>query len=361
MYTGRVNFTSDTVLPIMLLSDKYGISALRESCVKYMQRHIVSNPDTNRTLTWYQHAKLTRLEDLQDSCTKYIVSNFDIIMKTGDWLLLTKGEMMEFLKSSEIVVQSEHILWEYIEQWLTSELRNDTVLEDLQDVLPLLRFTLIHPKYLLMIESKQLYIDHTEAFAEKMNSAYRYHSLSVGCEDNTVGRELYRNYLSSDYCVCHSLDVPSYLTVGKVESKMNINCAVPLRYIAQTQQKESNNCSVYQIEFYPKGYFSKYSIYGSYLGRQTDSLTLRIARQRHNLPATELLYTFIVYGKKNGIKYVALSHSGSHVFSKDCCECSINDMIDMAKLSDEESPYLVNGVFQSRLFLKLSNVNRDEI
>jgi hypothetical protein len=68
LYGGTVEVNTETVLPVLLLADKYGIKQLCESCVSYMMQHIVESPDSNRTLSWYQYAKMTSNQLLQDKC-----------------------------------------------------------------------------------------------------------------------------------------------------------------------------------------------------------------------------------------------------------------------------------------------------
>ena len=79
IYSGSVTLTTDSVLPILLLADKYCIRKLCQSCVHYMLRHIVESPDTNRTLSWYQYAKMTGCTELQENCLRFILSNFHIV------------------------------------------------------------------------------------------------------------------------------------------------------------------------------------------------------------------------------------------------------------------------------------------
>lgn len=94
-----------------------------------MLHHVVESPDTNRTLSWYQYGKMTANALLVDKCRKFILSNFDIILKTSDWMNLSKTEVTEFLSSNDLVVSDEFYLWQKIEKWLNSKYEDDELSE----------------------------------------------------------------------------------------------------------------------------------------------------------------------------------------------------------------------------------------
>ena len=58
LYSGEAVLKTMTVLPLLLLADKYEVSCLRRSCLQFMMDHVVQSPDTNRALTWYQYAQV---------------------------------------------------------------------------------------------------------------------------------------------------------------------------------------------------------------------------------------------------------------------------------------------------------------
>ena len=58
LYSGEVVLSTTSVLPLLLLADKYEVSCLRQSCLRFMMDHVVQSPDTNRALTWYQYAQV---------------------------------------------------------------------------------------------------------------------------------------------------------------------------------------------------------------------------------------------------------------------------------------------------------------
>ena len=76
IYTGRVPLTQDTVLPLLMLADKYNVVDLMQVCCGYMTVHFVSTTRNNRSVSWYQYAVHTGHRHIADTCRHFIVNNF---------------------------------------------------------------------------------------------------------------------------------------------------------------------------------------------------------------------------------------------------------------------------------------------
>ena len=48
---------------------------LQDCCSEYMGSHMVSPPDINKAITWYQYAIACNSQDLQKTCFDFIVLN----------------------------------------------------------------------------------------------------------------------------------------------------------------------------------------------------------------------------------------------------------------------------------------------
>lgn len=358
IYTGIVDLTTDNVLPVLLLADKYSIPALQEACVEYMMRHIVESPDTNRTLSWCQYSRMTGNKLLAESCTKFILSNFDIVLKAADWAELTTTEIMEFLSSSDVIVNSEFQLWNELVRWFTSDNNIDNLDTNLKDIVPLLRFSMIPPKNLLEIEGSELCHEHREIFADKLNQAYRHHSLLFDQVPMESGAEKFRNYSSELYGLCSDMSLLNYPSIGKIESKISKTISVPLQFVSQGHPKKQKNAVNFEVQFWPKGYYTTFTLYGNHMGRQTDCTTLMIRRVNPSkpLPAMETTITLIIYGMKNGIKYVAFTYTKSHTFTQESNLLNEENVILLKNLTSDNSPYLINGNLDTKIFIKIQNV-----
>ena len=91
LYSGEAVLKTMTVLPLLLLADKYEVSCLRRSCLQFMMDHVVQSPDTNRALTWYQYAQVGCEEE-----TRVEVMSFKVMVKLVI-LMVTTMMMMNVL------------------------------------------------------------------------------------------------------------------------------------------------------------------------------------------------------------------------------------------------------------------------
>lgn len=356
LYCGSVTLTTSTVLPVLILADKYCIPSLCESCVQYMLQHVVESPDTNRALSWYQYAKITGYKKLQEETFRFILSNFHIVQNSPDWLVLNKFEVQEFLSSSDIVVESEYVLWKKLAEWFGHQ---DDIVVVLKELLPLVRFSLMTPKQLYDIESSDLYKENHHVFSEKFLQAYRRHSLlSEDVEElsNTM-HEPHRNYSSPSYSISCPLTLINYQVKAKIDSKIIVdNFKVPLQFNPSSNTSDQAKAS-FHVEFFPKGYFQPHMLYQTYLGKHNEKTTLVVRRMNPCSEVVTVEVTMVIYGKKNQVQYVAHSVTKTHHFCEKSRKLEIEDVISIEKLQENNSRYLVNGRFEATLFLKVIDVH----
>ena len=216
------------------------------------------------------------------------------------------------------------------------------------------------PKSLLQVEQSSLYIDHKDLFADKLNLAYRKHSLAMDEEDLTSGdalqgREPYRNYQSDEYCLGHQFSLLGFVSINKIDSRISLDCKARHRYVSPSRERLEDT-TLFSVYFFPRGYFTTLTIYGSYMGRQTSDVTLKVIRRRPDLQAMKVDITLVLMGKQNEVKYAAFTHTWSMIFSKDCHTMSVDKFLDLDKLMEEKSPYLVEGALEGTVFLKIQDV-----
>lgn len=366
LYCGMVDVNTETVLPVLLLADKYGIKQLCESCISYMMQHIVESPDSNRTLSWYQYAKMTSNQILQEKCRGFILSNFSIVQQASDWMVVSLNELTEFLSSSEIVVFSEYNLWTEVERWLLCKHNRDNLQENLKAVLSLIRFSLMTPTQLTEVEESPLYHEYKEVFGDRIWQSYRRHSLMY--EDIVSIREPYRNYnCQESYGIHCDLTLKNYLSKQKVDSRIRIeSLKIPADFTPKPLQLQSKQFT-FIVEFFPKGFFMPHVLYAQYIGRHNDDTTLKIRRcnpsnptQPTTLPDMIVEITMIIFGMKGTVRYAAHTYTAKHTFSAESTKFEESCVIPLSKLTEQKSSYLVNGQFEARLFLKIQELKNNQ-
>ena len=362
--------TTSKAHPLLLLADKYSIKVLRKTCIDYMSNHIVQYPDTNRTLTWYTYAKITNSEHLMQKCESFILSNFEMVCNAPDWMDLGAEELCYFLSQSELVVESEYCLWQFVFKWLHSKNVGDDLLERLRMVAPHIRFHLMSPKQLSEIEDTHLYeAPQTKAVLnDVILQAYRHLSLVTEDQRTQFNGRRFRNYLDDLYKTngevhqdSYASDYPAINSHRVGDSKLNFQVSVHSNFPVGSRRSNPINSLSLEVSVYPDGYYSS-TLYGR-ITRKTDDFRIRISLPKHAdketvekyHPSTTLAISVLIYGKKNGLSYVAYSYSTMVVFEPPFPTHDINHVIPIEKLRAKDSLFLVDGNFKARVFVKVAD------
>ncbi|KAK6987308.1 BTB/POZ domain-containing protein 17 [Biomphalaria glabrata] len=366
-YSASINMTTDKALPLLLLADKYNVQSLRNACVEYMMKHIEELPDKNKTLTWYHYSKLTGPEKLRDTCKNFIVSNFNVILDAADWVEMEREELVDFIGMSELCVESEKKLWEKVEQWLVADNNMDNCRDNVETIVPCMRFCKMTPTELLAIESSPLMPLFPDILKDKLAIAYRYHSLASNGIFLPTDQVPFRNYTSPMYAMRFPFELKNYANIPKIESRVCLSCQVPYLPSLEMETKKASRYAQFQVNFYPKGHFSTISLYGNFMGRQNDNVTLKISRQHvpvtvspphESKPYPPMLVeaTLQLYSKKKELRFVGLTLTQTHIFTSKTPELVVDNVLDLARLKAEDSPFIVEGSLSGACFIKIQQV-----
>lgn len=326
-----------------------------------MARHIVTSPDTNRTLTWYHYAKITNGQHLQERCLQFILSNFSIIQQAPDWLDLTPAVMLEFLQSSDIVVESEFSLWTEVVKWITIVEEPEKITEKLKAILPHMRFSMMTPADLLNIENSLIYNNHTELFGNRLMNAYRCHSLHTSDLMSHTREEPYRNYCHKIYGISEEMKLPNYSDTPKTESQLLTNMVIPFHLKTFPVQLRDDESLTFDVTFYPHGFYQAHPLYGMYMSRQSDDTILKVSRMCTMFPHTvDVNIAMVIYAYRDNMKYIAHSCSTIHQFSNESRHCKIESVIPIENLKSKKSPYLVGRDFEAKVFLKIQKITEEK-
>ncbi|XP_038644717.1 BTB/POZ domain-containing protein 17-like [Scyliorhinus canicula] len=119
LYSGSVTLSTVNVLPLHLLSEKYNVQELRESCQQFMLANVAAPGSSNRAITWQRYAKLTALTQLEEKCLRFIAWNIDTIIKSPDWTSMEPHQLSSLLQRSDLVVEDEVVLFQALVSWLS--------------------------------------------------------------------------------------------------------------------------------------------------------------------------------------------------------------------------------------------------
>eukprot|EP01088_Endostelium_zonatum_P001968 TRINITY_DN1237_c0_g1_i2.p1 TRINITY_DN1237_c0_g1~~TRINITY_DN1237_c0_g1_i2.p1 ORF type:complete len:450 (+),score=123.53 TRINITY_DN1237_c0_g1_i2:74-1423(+) len=146
MYTGTISTDLRTMMALALLSHKYSLDDLTKECMKLLLDRISPSNCCKMLLL---ACNIDEFKEIKQEATSIIASSFEDIVKTPYWLQLDATTIEEFLKSDELCVSSELVVFEALTLWLSAppsspsspsraSLHTDTLM-------PLIRFLHIPP------------------------------------------------------------------------------------------------------------------------------------------------------------------------------------------------------------------------
>ncbi|XP_038630308.1 BTB/POZ domain-containing protein 17-like [Scyliorhinus canicula] len=119
LYSGSVTLSTVNVLPLHLLSEKYNVQELRESCQQFMLANVAAPGSSNCAITWQRYAKLTGLTQLEEKCLSFTTWNIDTIIESPDWISMEPHQLSALLQRSDLVVEDEVVLFQALVSWLS--------------------------------------------------------------------------------------------------------------------------------------------------------------------------------------------------------------------------------------------------
>ena len=317
-----------------------------------MGQHLVSPPDVNKAITWYQYAIACNSLELQESCFQYIMLNMDTVIQSPDWIYLDRHNLIGILQRSDLVVDSEYVLLRAVVRWMNEDSRIDQLKENLSVILPHIRFPMILPEHLSEFEELDFERYNHEYFSPYLLLAYRYHALSIrGRKQHyaSVPRTqfMYRNYTDDNYSIHVDVIRKAFKSCPRVSSKVEKPLSLPMNICNTAQDKL---CKM-KVTFYPQGYYTTSLWNGQLnLAKSTDSTKMIIAH-RGGIELHEAEVSVVVYAWHRAVKYAHISITEAHTFET-YGTYEIENTIDLDRLKLEQSPFIMDGALYLKVFVR---------
>ena len=326
-----------------------------------MSQHLVAPPDLNKAIIWYQYAIACSSTELQQACFRYILLNIDTVIQSPDWVYLDKENLIVLLQRSDMVVESEYKLLQAVIAWLTEEHRTEELKENLQQILPYIRFPMILPEHLSEFEESSFEQENHALIAPYLLSAYRYHALSIKAQrepltDVPKTQFMYRNYTDENYSIHVDVVRKGYRSCPRVSSKLERPLSLPVSICNTAADKQ---CKM-KITFYPQGYYTTSLWNGQLnLAKSTD-LTKLIVAHRGGLELHEAEVSVVVYGQQQGLRFADRAISESHIFET-YGTYEVENVVDLEQLKAEGSPYVIDGSLMLKVFVRPISFHRENL
>ncbi|XP_072027143.1 kelch repeat and BTB domain-containing protein 2-like [Amphiura filiformis] len=176
-YDRKVFINSTTVASMSILADKHGVLGLKTRCLKYVDK-LLGQFCIPGALDWLCYGE--QLDDaLSQRCYDIISFHLQKASACPSWLYLTQQQLAKILERSDVVANDELTVYKATESWILSESQLPHIKENIDCLLPLIRFKNIPAPKLALVEQSQL-ANHPFAkniLRESVLCAFRYRAL----------------------------------------------------------------------------------------------------------------------------------------------------------------------------------------
>uniref|UniRef100_A0A1I8B414 BTB domain-containing protein n=1 Tax=Meloidogyne hapla TaxID=6305 RepID=A0A1I8B414_MELHA len=144
-YCNHVVLNSENALPILILADKYNVAGLKKICIEFAIKYVLPDMKLKELFHfWFNYSTKAFHQSLIKVCIEILAKEFKQLMTSAEWekewLDLDRDQLVEFLRSNELVVPNEYFVWESVLKWLNApahpERRGNTCAPLLVQILP---------------------------------------------------------------------------------------------------------------------------------------------------------------------------------------------------------------------------------
>ncbi|XP_078593670.1 BTB/POZ domain-containing protein 17-like isoform X1 [Branchiostoma floridae x Branchiostoma japonicum] len=353
MYSGQIYMNMETVLPILVLADKYNVTNLKDLCVNFMTQHLAADSNSTHAVSWFQQAHMFHHKNLEEKCHKFIVWNMETVIKSPDWLNWGKKPLLTLLQSSDIVIHDEFSLYIAVEAWIREECGPNLgrAKDLLTEFLPHIRFPMMTPQQLLQLESTQFAQQYPDLYTNEISEAFRYHALPRSDRPHNQLQHIKygcRNYTDNQF------------SAGLVTEDYSSMPTCELRTLEFETKKSNSNADVdkwgWVVEFYPKGVRWEGCYMHSWVRMQfvepKESCEVRFILRSTDTETRNVEIAILICGHQRGVEYVEQVVQRRFLFNAENRIMLLNNIIPIQELSSPDSHYLVNDSLKLQIVLK---------
>ncbi|XP_065216286.1 kelch-like protein 17 isoform X2 [Planococcus citri] len=168
-YTGDVKITEDNVQVLLPASSLLQLISVREACCRFLMKQL----HPSNCLGIRNFADIHLCAELQQRSYKYILMNFQEVMKTEEFFTLSFEELLSIISSDQLNVSKEESVYTAVMDWVkyNSSERSQCVPKLLEHI----RFPLMQREFLMSnVEPENLVRDDADC-KEYLLEAMKYH------------------------------------------------------------------------------------------------------------------------------------------------------------------------------------------
>ncbi|KAK6617539.1 hypothetical protein RUM44_005127 [Polyplax serrata] len=349
-YTGQIRINLQSVMPVLLLADKYNVKDLVKLCVDYMCSHIAQAAENNSLISWLQYTHHCGHKTVAKASRNFVKWNLDVVAKTQDFGNFEPNVFVNLLQETDLVVYNEMRLYEYVVKWLNYQKEKFPEENDMEqlvvEVMSNIRFPMMSPRQLAELLLSPLTTKYKEFFVEKMAIGMSFHSGQTERIKEVLQEEdghlLFtpRLYTADTHSTLLTVEnyslLPTYYTSTLVFSS----------YASLADHAGDKTCE-WVVDVYPKGvWFKRFYLIVWQGTLEVPELVLRTVRLSITCkdpppPPADIRVKIgiVIYGTQNDIEHIMFVYERNHHFSETERVLNLDDLLSFEQLN----PFMKSG------------------
>lgn len=164
LYKGEITLTNDTAEHILSIAHYFQLNELQNMCERFMVEFVV----TDNCIEMYFFGCSHECFNLKYKAMDVICRNFQELNRCGDFMALSKDQLITVLQFDDIVVSSEQVIFDLCLDWLKLNLsqHKDNKWQTVSQILRCVRFSRIDASYFYDTSSRNALLQRCENIKE---------------------------------------------------------------------------------------------------------------------------------------------------------------------------------------------------
>lgn len=372
-YTGTVSLNHDTVLPILMLADKYQVDSLQLLCLNYMISHKAATLHHKQIFTWYRYLDTVGYKIAAQNLWYFIQCNFCDLVDSDDFYSCDFDFLLTLVKTSRLVVPSEYKLLLIIVDWVKEqdnfqENISSLTEEQVHKLFAHIRFPMMTLEELCKVHDLDIVQKNQDFFVKLIKLAMKFHSNGYENCLRKYSAENHQHMIEprpyTEPSLSKKLDILYYKDLEELSIR-KFYFTFPL----SNSEADQNVKLEWSMEIYPKGIeFGRFMMIALFRRIHIDSCIEKVFRfilqpksdppppyYGYKLKKIQIGIYLVVYAEEDGIEIVRKVERRVVTFEGENAIHHFDDILDYEEVNDNpNSEYLIkNDSLKFRLSLNV--------
>uniref|UniRef100_A0A3Q3GGD7 Kelch-like family member 29 n=1 Tax=Labrus bergylta TaxID=56723 RepID=A0A3Q3GGD7_9LABR len=171
VYTGSLVIDSANAKTLLEAANKFQFNTFCKVCVSFLEKQLTAA----NCLGVLAMAEAMSCTELHNMAKAFALQNFPEVAGQEEILSVSKEDLVSYLSNDSLNTKAEELVYETVIKWIKQD--PDSRVQNLSELLAVVRLPFIHPSYLLNVVDNEELIKSSEACRDLVNEAKRYHML----------------------------------------------------------------------------------------------------------------------------------------------------------------------------------------